>query len=77
MIGLILTALVPWIAGRNRNSLRMRWVENARRATLDRYNGYLPSDQTRSRDVDDDERRLDAYNAWLAAMADRDRQQQN
>jgi putative copper resistance protein D len=73
MIGLILTALVPWVAGRNRNSLRMRWVESARRATMDRYTGYLPAGTAVRRDVDEDEQRLDAYNAWLAEMAERDR----
>jgi cytochrome c oxidase assembly factor CtaG len=73
MICLILTALVPWVAGRNRNSLRMRWVENARRASMDRYAAYLPAGATARRDVDEDEQRLDAYNAWLAAMAERDR----
>jgi cytochrome c oxidase assembly factor CtaG len=76
MIGLILTALVPWVAGRNRNSVRMRWVENARRATMDRYNAYLPAGTEARRDVDEDEQRLDAYNAWLAEMAARDRQRQ-
>jgi cytochrome c oxidase assembly factor CtaG len=73
MIGLILTALVPWVAGRSRSSLRMRWVENARRATMDRYTAYLPTGTEVRRDVDEDEQRLDAYNAWLAEMAERDR----
>lgn len=76
MIGLILTALVPWVAGRSRNSIRMRWVENARRATMDRYTAYLPAGGGVRRDVDEDEQRLDAYNAWLAEMAARDRQRQ-
>jgi cytochrome c oxidase assembly factor CtaG len=76
MIGLILAALVPWVAGRNRNILRMPWVEKARRATQDRYAGYLPAGPATGHDVDEDERRLDAYNAWLAAMAERDRQRQ-
>lgn len=76
MIGLILTALVPWVAGRNRNSVRMRWVETARRATMDRYAAYLPAGAEVRRDVDEDEQRLDAYNAWLAEMAARDRQRQ-
>lgn len=76
MICLILTALVPWVAGRNRNAGRMRWVENARRATMDRYAAYLPTGDEARRDVDEDEARLDAYNAWLAAMAEQDRQRQ-
>jgi putative copper resistance protein D len=74
MLCLILTALVPWVAGRNRNTVRMRWVEAARRATLDRYDRYLPPGAATRHDVDEDERRLDAYNAWLAAMAEQDRQ---
>jgi cytochrome c oxidase assembly factor CtaG len=74
MICLILAALVPWVAGRNRNTIRMPFVEKARRATLDRYDSYLPAGAASARDVDEDERRLDAYNAWLAAMAEQDRQ---
>jgi cytochrome c oxidase assembly factor CtaG len=76
MIGLILTALVPWVVGRNRNVVKMQWVEKARRATMARYEGYLPAGPAPRRDVDDDQRRLDAYNAWLAAMAEQDRQRQ-
>lgn len=78
MILLVIAALVPWVAGRTRNISRMQWVEKARRAHFDRYTAYLPATATpvtgRS-DVDEDERRLDAYNAWLAAMAERDRHQ--
>src|ERR1700759_5444601 len=70
MIGLILTALVPWVAGRNRNTIRRPFGEKARRAPLDRYEEYLPAGVASGRDVDEDERRLDAYNAWLAAMAE-------
>jgi hypothetical protein len=40
---------------------------------MDRYAAYLPAGATARRDVDEDEQRLDAYNAWLAAMAERDR----
>jgi cytochrome c oxidase assembly factor CtaG len=78
MILLIITALVPWVRGRSRHITRMQWVEKARRANFDRYAGYLPDPATRPSghgDVDEDERRLDAYNAWLAAMSERDRQQ--
>jgi putative copper resistance protein D len=77
MIALVLTALVPWVAGRTRNTSRMGWVDHARRATMDRYEAYLPTAGTRaaSHDVDEDERRLDAYNAWLAAMSAKDRQE--
>jgi putative copper resistance protein D len=77
MILLIIGAIVPWVTGRSRNISRMQWVEKARRAHFDRYAGYLPSETPAAgnhNDVDEDERRLDAYNAWLAAMAERDRQ---
>jgi cytochrome c oxidase assembly factor CtaG len=78
MILLVIAALVPWVAGRTRNISRMQWVEKARRAHFDRYTAYLPESAgagPRRSDVDEDERRLDAYNAWLAAMSERDRQQ--
>ncbi|MDT5042611.1 MAG: putative rane protein [Actinoplanes sp.] len=77
MILLVIAALVPWVTGRSRNISRMQWVERARRAHFDHYAGYLPDPATRPTghgDVDEDERRLDAYNAWLAAMSERDRQ---
>ncbi len=78
MILLVIAALVPWVAGRSRNVLRMQWVEKARRAEFDRHAAYLPgvtSSTFGHGDIDEDERRLDAYNAWLAAMSERDRQQ--
>ncbi|GGK99788.1 cytochrome c oxidase assembly protein [Mangrovihabitans endophyticus] len=73
MIALMLAALVPWVAGRTRSSARLRLVENARRAAMDRYAAYAPASRPGGGDVDEDEARLDAYNAWLAAMAERDR----
>ena len=76
MIALVLTALVPWVAGRSRSSARMPWVENARKANMDKYAKYLPAGGKSAHDVDEDEARLDAYNAWLAAMSERDRQRQ-
>jgi putative copper resistance protein D len=75
MIALIVTALVGWISGRGRGA-RMRWIEAARRANLDRY-GASTSVQAPGRrqhgDVDDDQEVLDAYNAWLARAAAHDR----
>ena len=75
MIALIVTALVPWVIGRSRGGARMRWIEQARRANMDRYATAVP-DQTgtspRQADIDDDDARLDAYNAWLARMNARD-----
>ena len=78
MILLIIAALIPWVAGRSRNVVRMQWVEKARRAHFDRHAEFLPASASREfghGDIDEDERRLDAYNAWLAAMSERDRQQ--
>ena len=76
MIALIVTALVPWVVGRDRAGRRMRWVEQARRANLDRYASVVPGRSaigSNLRDVDDDQDRLDAYNAWLADAAAHDR----
>ncbi len=76
MIALIITALIPWVIGRGRGGARMRWVEQARRASLDRYMTApadaqaVPSTRT---DIDDDDARLEAYNAWLAQINTRDR----
>lgn len=76
MIALIVTALVPWVSGRSRAGARMRWVEKARLANLDRYATRLPDQPAGPAghtDVDDDEARLEAYNAWLARAAAHDR----
>jgi putative copper resistance protein D len=79
MIALIVTALVPWISGRGIGGARMRWIEKARRANLDSYAAALPNPATIRADhadlVDDEEARLDAYNAWLAKAAANDRGQ--
>ncbi len=75
MIALIITALIPWVLGQGRGGARMRWVEQARRANMDRYATTAPESPgttAGSSDVDDDDARLDAYNAWLARMSDRD-----
>jgi putative copper resistance protein D len=74
MIALIVTALIPWIAGRSHGGARMRWIEQARRANLDRYaTAPAQAGTVRRTDIDDDDARLEAYNAWLAQMNARDR----
>lgn len=79
MIALIVAALFPWLIGRARTGMRLRWVEQARRANLDRYLAAATDDAgnplvlTPHGDVDEDEVRLQAYNAWLAQLAARDR----
>jgi putative copper resistance protein D len=76
MIALIVTALIPWIAGRERSGARMRWIEAARRANMERYSAAEPAPANatlRHTDIDDDDARLDAYNAWLTRMNARDR----
>ena len=75
MIILLLAALFPWLAGHSRTGNRLRWIEQARRANLDRYLAATPGAAdlaSAHSDVDEDQVRLDAYNAWLAQMAERD-----
>jgi putative copper resistance protein D len=70
MIILLVSALLPWLAQTNRGRSRLRWIEQARRASLDRY--AVPTDTpagTGRIDVDEDQTQLDAYNAWLAQMS--------
>jgi putative copper resistance protein D len=77
MIALIVTAMVPWVMGRGRTANRMTWIEQARQAALSRYATVPPGQQgnpSPGRDIDDDQARLDAYNAWLADLADGDKQ---
>jgi putative copper resistance protein D len=78
MIILIISAMFPWLAGRAHTGIRLRWVEQARRANLDRYLAAVPGAANNpgtanaiERDVDEDQVRLDAYNAWLAQMSTR------
>jgi hypothetical protein len=73
MIALILVALVPWLRGRGRSGGRIRWIEKARRA---RFQALLPTGTTTGSGfapVDDDDTVLEAYNAWLARTAVRER----
>jgi cytochrome c oxidase assembly factor CtaG len=74
MIALVVAALLPWLLGRGRSGGRLRWIEQARRATMDRYRVANAGDgePERRADVDEDQARLDAYNAWLAQMSARD-----
>jgi cytochrome c oxidase assembly factor CtaG len=67
MAVVMIALVIGWLRTSGR-SLRDRhsWLEQARAATLsDRAGG--------DGEVDDDEARLDAYNAWLARVAERDR----
>jgi putative membrane protein len=68
IMALVMIALVIGWQHTSGRSLRDRssWLERARAATLsDRAGG--------DGDIDDDQARLDAYNAWLARVAERDR----
>lgn len=68
MMALIVATLVPWLAaGDRRRGGRLRWIERARRAALDQRLGTAGG--ATGDDVDEDQRRLDAYNAWLATLA--------
>jgi len=49
-------------------------LEQARAATLSDRAGGDGADSADG-DIDDDQARLDAYNAWLAQVAERDRAQ--
>jgi cytochrome c oxidase assembly factor CtaG len=74
MIALIAAAMAAWVAKPGRGPAnRMRWIEQARRANFDRYTTVTPHQTSSTGDLDDDQARLDAYNAWLAEMATRDR----
>lgn len=72
MMVLVLTALFAWVAKPVRGG-GLGWIEQARRAVLDEHAG-LPGTGGRPGhdDVDSDEERLAAYNAWLARLAERD-----
>lgn len=76
MAAIMTVLVVAWLRTSGR-SLRDRnsWLEQARMRTLhDRTGGEEPSIDA---DFDDDEARRDAYNAWLAAMAEADREKAN
>lgn len=88
MIVLLVAVLFPWLIGSRRTGTRLRWIEQARRAALDRYvvatpgtpeSGNTTTGGTATRgtangaeDIDEDQARLDAYNAWLAQIASQD-----
>jgi putative copper resistance protein D len=57
-----------WLHGRAPAPDRPGWTERARAATLAERTG-----EPERADLDDDEAALDAYNRWLARMAERDR----
>jgi putative membrane protein len=66
MAAVMILLVVAWLRASGR-SLRDRnsWLEQARAATLSQHTGS-------GGDLDDDDARRDAYNKWLAAMADED-----
>jgi putative copper resistance protein D len=66
MAAVMILLVVAWLRASGR-SLRDRnsWLEQARAATLSQQTGS-------GGDLDDDDARRDAYNKWLAAMADED-----
>ena len=73
IMAVVMIALVIGWARTSGRSPRDRssWLEQARAATLsDRAGGHRADG-----DIDDDQARLDAYNAWLAQVAERDRAQ--
>lgn len=73
MVVIMAVVLFAWITGRDRKGGTLRWVERARRANLDRYLAASPPAARAAAhgDVDEDQVRLDAYNAWLAQIAAR------
>jgi putative copper resistance protein D len=74
--GIMAVVMIALVIGWQHNSgrsLRDRssWLERARAATLSDRDGGTGGDG----DIDDDQARLDAYNVWLAQVAERDRSQ--
>jgi hypothetical protein len=72
-MAVVMIALVIGWQHTSGRSLRDRtsWLERARAATLSDRDGGTGGDG----DIDDDQARLDAYNVWLARVAERDRSQ--
>ncbi len=73
IMAVVMIALVIGWQHTSGRSLRDRtsWLERARAATLSDRDGGTGGDG----DIDDDQARLDAYNVWLARVAERDRSQ--
>jgi len=71
MIALIVAAMFRWLFGRRRPAMTLRWIERARRATFDAQLAVTGGPAIAGGDVDEDEQRLEAYNAWLASISTR------
>lgn len=74
MMVFVVIAAIPWVRNVGGAGTRMRWIEAARRQNIARYQTASPGgpDVSLRRDVDGDDAALDAYNDWLARMAERD-----
>ncbi|WFE30932.1 cytochrome c oxidase assembly protein [Micromonospora sp. WMMD975] len=74
MMVFVVIAAIPWVRNLGGAGARLRWIEAARRHNMARYQTASPGrpDVSLRRDVDDDDMALDAYNDWLARMAERD-----
>ncbi|MFY1702921.1 cytochrome c oxidase assembly protein [Micromonospora sp. WMMA1923] len=74
MMVFIIIAAIPWVRDIGGSGGRIGWVEEARRQNVVRYQQATTGggDTPLSRRLDDDDAALDAYNAWLARMAERD-----
>jgi hypothetical protein len=69
IMGLVMLAVgLIWLHGRGPVPEKPGWTERARAATLAERTG-----EPERADLDDDEAALEAYNRWLAKMAERDR----
>jgi cytochrome c oxidase assembly factor CtaG len=67
---LMLVAGLVWLHGRAPAATAPGWTERARAAAMAEKTGEAARDD---RDLDTDDAALDAYNRWLAKMAERDR----
>ena len=69
IMGLVMLVVgLIWLHGRGPAPARPGWTERARAATLAERTG-----EPERADVDEDDAALEAYNRWLARMAERDR----
>ena len=69
IMGLVMLAVgLIWLHGRGPVPEKPGWTERARAATLAERTG-----EPERTDLDDDEAALEAYNRWLAKMAERER----
>lgn len=66
MAAIMVGVALIWLHGRAPAQVRPSWTDQARRAALAEHTGTEQS----AGDLDSDEGALDAYNAWLARLAD-------